>query len=109
MHGGGASEPSAPVHVSPVRTYVLMLLALLVLTATTVAVAFQDLGVLNDIAALTIAVTKMLLVVLFFMHAKYSTRLTKIVIVSGIAWLLILIGFTLSDYMSRGWLGVPGK
>ena len=110
-HGSGAGVPehAAPVHVSPVRGYVLILLALLVLTGTTVAVAFQDLGVLNDVAALTIAVTKMTLVVLFFMHAKYSTRLTKIVIVSGIGWLLILIGFTLSDYMSRGWLGVPGK
>jgi cytochrome c oxidase subunit 4 len=51
----------------------------------------------------------MLLVVLFFMHAKYSTRLTKIVIASGFAWLAILIAFTLSDYFSRGWLGVPGK
>jgi cytochrome c oxidase subunit IV len=107
--GAGAPEHAAPVHVSAVRSYVLILLALLVLTGTTVAVAFQDLGVLNDVAALTIAVTKMMLVVLFFMHAKYSTRLTKIVIVSGIGWMLILIGFTLSDYMSRGWLGVPGK
>jgi len=107
--GVGAPEHAAPVHVSSVRTYLLILLALLVLTGTTVAVAFQDLGVLNDVAALTIAVTKMMLVVLFFMHAKYSTRLTKIVIVSGIGWMLILIGFTLSDYMSRGWLGVPGK
>jgi len=97
------------VHLSPLRTYGLVLLVLLFLTAITVSVAFRDLGVLNDIAALTIAVTKMTLVVLYFMHAKYSTRLTKIVIVAGLGWLLILIGFTLSDYLSRGWLGVPGK
>jgi cytochrome c oxidase subunit 4 len=95
--------------VSPVRSYAAVLLALLVLTATTVTVAFRDLGVLNDVAALVIAVGKMMLVVLYFMHAKYSTRLTKIVIAGGFGWLLILLGFTLSDYLSRGWLGVAGK
>jgi cytochrome c oxidase subunit 4 len=102
-------EGTMSVHVSPVRVYVLVFAALLLLTGTTVAVAFYDVGALNDVVALSIAVTKMLLVVLFFMHAKYSTRLTKIVIASGFAWLAILIAFTLSDYFSRGWLGVPGK
>ncbi len=97
------------MHVSPLRTYALVFAALLVLTATTVLVAFQPLGALNDIVALGIAATKMLLVVLFFMHAKYATRLTKIVAASGFAWLLLLIAFTLSDYVSRGWLGVAGK
>jgi len=97
------------VHVSPVRTYGLILGALLLLTGITVTVAFQDLGVLNDVVALGIAVAKMILVVLFFMHAKYSTRLTRIVIAGGLGWLLLLIGFTLSDYLSRGWLGLPGK
>lgn len=97
------------VHVSPVRTYVAIFIALLVFTATTIFVAFQDLGPFNDIVALSIAVTKMVLVILFFMHAKYSTRLTRLVVVSAFAWLVILIGFTLSDYMTRGWLGVPGK
>lgn len=97
------------MHVSPVRTYALVFAALMVLTATTVLVAFQHLGALNDVVALGIAATKMLLVVAFFMHAKYATRLTKIVVASGFAWLLLLIAFTLSDYVSRGWLGVPGK
>jgi cytochrome c oxidase subunit 4 len=97
------------MHISPVRTYALIFAALLVLTVTTVLVAFQHFGPFNDIIALSIAVTKMTLVVLFFMHAKYSTRLTKIVVVSGAAWLVILIAFTLSDYWSRGLLGVPGK
>jgi len=97
------------MHVSPIRTYALVFAALLVLTGTTVLAAFQHFGAFNDVIALSIAVTKMTLVVLFFMHAKYSTRLTKIVIVSGAAWLLILIAFTLSDYWSRGLLGVPGK
>ena len=97
------------VHVSPPRTYVLIFVALLLLTLTTVWVAFTDLGRLNDVVALSIAVTKMVLVVLYFMHAKFSTRLTKLVVVSSFAWLTILIAFTLSDYLTRGWLGVPGK
>ena len=97
------------MHVSPIRVYVLVFGALMVLTLTTVLVAFQHLGPLNDLVALGIAGTKMTLVVLYFMHAKYSTRLTKLVLVSGLAWLIILFAFTLSDYMSRGWLGVAGK
>ncbi len=102
------SSSSSP-HVLPIRVYLGIWSILVVLTGTTVAVAFQDLGPLNNIVALTIAVVKATLVILFFMHAKYSTRLTKLVIVSGFAWLVILIGFTLSDFGSRGWMGVPGK
>jgi len=97
------------MHVSPLRVYLLIFSALMVLTLTTVLVAFQHLGPLNDLVALGIAGTKMTLVVLYFMHAKYSTRLTKLVLASGLAWLLILFAFTLSDYVSRGWLGVAGK
>ena len=97
------------MHVSPLSVYARIFAALLVLTGLTVLVAYRDLGAFNDIVALTIAVTKMTLVALFFMHAKYSTRLTKIVIVSGFAWLVLLLAFTLSDYLTRGWLGVAGK
>lgn len=97
------------MHVSPLSVYARIFAALLVLTGLTVLVAYRDLGAFNDLVALTIAVTKMTLVALFFMHAKYSTRLTKIVIVSGFAWLVLLLAFTLSDYVTRGWLGVPGK
>lgn len=97
------------MHVSPISVYARIFAALLVLTGVTVFVAYQDLGAFNDVVALSIAVTKMTLVALFFMHAKYSTRLTKIVIVSGFAWLVLLLAFTLSDYLTRGWLGVAGK
>jgi len=97
------------MHVSPLSVYARIFAALLVLTGVTVFVAYHDLGPFNDVVALTIAVTKMTLVALFFMHAKYSTRLTKIVIVSGFAWLVLLLAFTLSDYLTRGWLGVAGK
>lgn len=97
------------MHISPIAVYTRVFIALLVLTGTTVFVAYHDYGPLNDVIALTIAVTKMTLVALFFMHAKYSTRLTKVVIVSGFGWLVLLLAFTLSDYVTRGWLGVAGK
>ncbi len=97
------------VHVSPVKTYLAIFAALMVGTAMTVVAAFQDFGQMNDVIALTIAVTKATLVVLFFMHVKYSTKLTTVVVVTGVFFLLVLFAFTLSDYVSRGWLGVPGK
>jgi cytochrome c oxidase subunit 4 len=96
-------------HISPVRNYVGVFLALMVLTAITVYVAFLDLGPLNIFVALGIAVIKASLVILFFMHARYSSRLTKLVIVSAFLWLIILFAFTMTDFMSRGWMGVPGK
>jgi len=89
-------------HITSVRTYFLVFAALMVLTAITVVVAFQDFGAWNDIVALTIAVIKASLVVLFFMHLYYSGRLSKLVVVSGLLWLFILIGLTMSDYLSRG-------
>ena len=89
-------------HITSVRTYFLVFAALMVLTAITVVVAFQDFGAWNDIVALTIAVIKASLVVLFFMHIYYSGRLSKLVLVSGLLWLFILIGLTMSDFLSRG-------
>ena len=97
------------VRVVPVWTYVLVFLSLLALTATTIYVAFIDLGPLNNVVALTIAMVKTLLVVLFFMNARHSTRLTALSVVAGFFWLLILISITMADYASRGWMGVPGK
>ena len=97
-------------HVVPVKTYLKIFAALMVFTAITVAVAFVDLGPLNNVVMLGIAVVKATLVVLFFMHVRYSTRLIPVVAVGGFLWLLILFGFTMSDYVSRGWLGAgaPG-
>jgi len=94
-------------HVTSVRTYVLVFLALVVLTAVTVFVAFQDLGALNDVVALAIAGVKAILVVLFFMQVAHSSRLSKLTAVAGFLWLLILIGITLSDYLTRGFLTSP--
>lgn len=74
------------------------------MTATTTAVSGIDLGPWNTVVALVIAVFKASLVVLFFMHAKYSPRLTRVVIVGGLFWLAILLALTFSDFVSRGWL-----
>ena len=94
-------------HIVQPRTYIIIFVALMVFTAITVAVAFVDLGPLNPVVALVIATFKALLVILWFMHVRYSTRLTWIVVISGFFWLGILLALTMSDYISRPWLGTP--
>ena len=94
-------------HVAPKIMYYLVFLALLIGTGLTVFVAKFDLGPFNNIVMLTVACAKALLVVLFFMHVRWSTRLTWVVAASGFFWLLILFVLTMSDYMSRGWM--PGS
>jgi cytochrome c oxidase subunit 4 len=84
--------------------YYAVFAALLVGTGLTVAVAFVDLGALNNVLMLGIAMTKALLVILFFMHVRWGTRLTWVVAASGFVWLLILFGITMSDYLTRGWV-----
>jgi cytochrome c oxidase subunit 4 len=96
-------------HIVPVSTYLLVFGALLVGTAATVWAATIDLGRFNLIMALAIACTKASLVVLFFMHVAYSSRLTKAILISGFCTLLILFFFTSIDLSSRGWVGVPGR
>ena len=75
----------------------------MVMTAVTVFVAFLNLGILNFPVALTIAIFKATLVILFFMHAKYSSRLTKLVVSGAFFFLAALLGLTMTDYLSRGW------
>ena len=96
-------------HVDSIKTYALVLIGLLMLTVLTTLVAFVDLGNFSVVVALVIAVTKMLLVALFFMHVRYSTKLTKLVILGGLMWLAILLLLTLTDFFTRGWLGTPGR
>ena len=83
------------------RTYLTIWAALMLLLLLTWGIAQINLGPLNIVAALTIAVTKMLLVILFFMHVRYSTRLTWLFAAAGFIWLLIMIDLTLSDYLTR--------
>ena len=95
-------------HISPKTTYYGIFGALMVLTTVTVAVAFINLGALNFPVALGIAILKATLVILFFMHVKYSSRLTKLICGTAFFFLVILFGLTLSDYLSRGWFVAPG-
>lgn len=95
-------------HIIPRRTYYQIFAALLGLTGLTVAVAFVNLGPLNTVVALVIAVVKALLVILIFMHVRYSTPLTRVVIAGGVFWLLLLLVLTMSDYLTRNWLPVVG-
>jgi cytochrome c oxidase subunit IV len=90
-------------HVIPTRVYYVIFGILMLCTYLTVQIAFFDLGALNTIAALAIAVLKATLVVLFFMHVKYSTRLTWAVVLGSIFWLGILLTLTMSDYLTRVW------
>jgi cytochrome c oxidase subunit 4 len=96
-------------HVVPVPVYVTIFGLLIVFTLITYAVALVDFGFFNTIVALTIAVTKASLVVLYFMGVRHNTPLTKVVVVAGFFWLLILFGIGMSDYLTRPWLGVPGR
>jgi len=91
-----------------VRTYTLVFVALLVLAALTTGIAYVDLGPLNTVLALAIAVIKMSLVGLFFMHLWYSRGLTRIVVLAGFFWLALLVSFTLADVFSRSWIKPPG-
>jgi cytochrome c oxidase subunit 4 len=94
-------------HIVPVKFYLGIFVALLCLTALTTGVAYIDLGAFNTVAALAIAVVKMLLVILFFMHVKYSGGLTKVFILAGFLFLAILITFTLADELTRHWSPTP--
>ena len=91
-------------HVAPKSLYYTIFLALMVGTGLTVAVAFVDLGAMNNVVMLTIACVKALLVILFFMHVRWGSRLTWLVVGSGFFWLLILFTVTMSDFLTRGWI-----
>jgi len=88
-------------HITPRRTYIFVYLALLILLGGTIGVAYVDLGIWNTVAAITIAVVKALLVVVFFTHVKYSSNLTRVYVLAGFLWLALLIGLTLTDYLTR--------
>lgn len=94
-------------HIAAKGTYYAIFATLLVLTGATVGVAFINLGALNFPVALGIAIVKATLVILFFMHLKYSSQLTKMVVGLALFFLMILFALTLTDYLSRGWYTAP--
>ncbi|HVF91432.1 MAG TPA: cytochrome C oxidase subunit IV family protein [Blastocatellia bacterium] len=94
-------------HIVPKKIYYAIFATLLVLTGVTIAVAFINLGPFNNIVAMTIAVIKATLVVLYFMHVRYSSRLTWIIVGAAFFWLALMVALTLSDYLTRGWVAGP--
>ncbi|HEY7292416.1 MAG TPA: cytochrome C oxidase subunit IV family protein [Vicinamibacterales bacterium] len=90
-------------HIVPKRVYYTIFALLMFCTYLTVQMAFLDLGPFNGVAALIIAVFKATLVVLFFMHVKYSSRLTWAVVIGSLFWLSLLLFITMSDYLTRSW------
>ena len=98
-------------HIVSRKVYFTIFGALMVGTILTVVAALKDLDNIfpgaNTVVALTIAVIKATLVVLYFMHVRYSSRLTWVIVASGLFWLLIMFALTFSDYFSRGWLTYP--
>jgi len=94
-------------HIVSVKVYITICLALMTGTSLTVWAGLRDFpGPLNVIIALTIAVVKATLVVLYFMHVRYSSRLIWVVFASALFWLGILFALTFSDYLTRGWLPI---
>jgi cytochrome c oxidase subunit IV len=101
---------------NPIKYYIGVFALLMVLTALTVGVAYFDLGeifknnpvlgpfsgILNALVALTIAAIKALAVIMIFMHVRWSSRLTQVIVVGAVFWLLIMLSFTVSDYLTRG-------
>ncbi|HEY7186872.1 MAG TPA: cytochrome C oxidase subunit IV family protein [Vicinamibacterales bacterium] len=95
-------------HVSPKSTYYAIFGALMVLTIVTIAVAYQPLGSWNFPVAISIAITKATLVILFFMHAKYSSNLTKLFVGTAFFFLFIMLTLTMTDNLSRGFKTYQG-
>lgn len=90
-------------HIVTPKTYIIIFGTLLTFTAITVGAAFVDLGIFNPILALLIATVKAMIVILFFMHVYYQSKLVKMTVAAGFFTFLILITMTLTDYMSRAW------
>ena len=91
-------------HVVPKRVYFVIFAILLTLTFLTVFSAFKNLGEMNAVVAVGIAILKATLVILYFMHVRYSSRLTWVIVIAGFSFLAILLALTLADYLTRIWL-----
>jgi cytochrome c oxidase subunit 4 len=94
-------------HVVPMSMYVSIWATLMVFTGLTVFAATLELGIFNIVVALLIATIKGTLVVLFFMHLRYSTKLTMVTVIAAIFFLFILFGLSMTDYLTRAWLTRP--
>jgi cytochrome c oxidase subunit 4 len=107
-HTDGAGDDHGH-HIVPKKIYFAVFAALIALTWLTAFVSTVDLGRLNLVVALSIALFKASLVILFFMHMFYANRLTRMVLFSGIYWLILVLLIVMIDIWTRGWMGVPGR
>lgn len=96
-------------HVVPASLYIGIWAALMVLTLTTVLASFAELGPFNIVVALLIATVKGTLVILFFMHLRYSPKLTIAAVIASVFFLFIMFSLTMTDYLSRGWSTYAGR
>jgi cytochrome c oxidase subunit IV len=94
-------------HIVEKKTYYSVFAALMILLAATVGIAYIHVGELNIVAALTIAFIKAALIILYFMHVRYSSRLLWVFVGAGFFWLGIMFILSFSDFLTRGWLPVP--
>lgn len=108
-HDPHAHPHAHQAHIVPKRVYFIVFFALIILTWVTALVSRIDMGPWNILVALFIAIIKASLVVFFFMHVWYGTRLTKMIVASGLFWLILLLFITMSDIWTRNWMGVPGR
>lgn len=99
----------AAQHIVPKRIYFAVFFVLIVLTWVTTYISTVDLHRWNIFVALAIAIVKASIVALFFMHVWYSTRLTKMIVMCAIFWLILLLFITMTDIWTRSWMGVPGR
>jgi cytochrome c oxidase subunit IV len=96
-------------HIASIQTNVTIFVLLLLLLLGTVGAAYLPLGSLHFPVAMSVAIAKAVLIVLYFMHMKYSHRLTAVIFTASFLWLAIMIALTVSDYLSRDWIKIPGK
>jgi cytochrome c oxidase subunit 4 len=96
-------------HILPVRNYLYVYAALMVLLVATVGAAFINIEPFNFALTMVIAVAKAVLILLIFMHVRYSERLVWVFSSAAFLWLFILIWLSLNDYFTRGMLNIPGK
>ncbi len=103
------SDHNEQHHIVPKSVYFAVFITLIAMTWVTAWVSTVDLGRLNIFVALSIAIFKASLVILFFMHVKYGTKLTKFTVLAGLYWLVLLLFIAMCDLWTRGWMGVPGR
>jgi cytochrome c oxidase subunit 4 len=106
-HAEHKEETGSVGHIAPAKLYVAIWAILMVMTLTTVLVSCVDIGPMNIVIALAIATFKGTLVVLFFMHLRYSPKLTMVTVVAAMFFLFLLLSLTMSDYLTRAWTTYP--